>query len=102
MPPVEPVSPLDFALHLLNFFLPAWVVGALLAALAPWLVRGARSRHGWPLQAALNALAGSLALAAGLWYFGNDGKMATYAALVLACASTQWVFMHGAGPRKRG
>ena len=31
------------------------------------------------------------ALAAGLWYFGVDGKMATYAALVVAIASCQWL-----------
>jgi hypothetical protein len=32
-----------------------------------------------------------LVLAAGLWHFGVDGKMATYAALVIAVASCQWI-----------
>jgi len=32
-----------------------------------------------------------LALACGLWFFGNDGKMATYAAMVMLVASCQWV-----------
>jgi hypothetical protein len=32
-----------------------------------------------------------LVLGAGLWYFGVDGKMATYAGLAVAVASTQWV-----------
>lgn len=36
-----------------------------------------------------------MALLAGLAYFGNDGKMATYAALVVACASSQWVLVKG-------
>jgi hypothetical protein len=36
-------------------------------------------------------VAGLAALAAGLWYFGRDGKMAAYAALVLAVASAQWL-----------
>ena len=34
-------------------------------------------------QAAINFVAGSAALLVGLWFFGNDGKMATYAAMLL-------------------
>jgi hypothetical protein len=30
-------------------------------------------------------------LAGGLMFFGHDGQMATYAALVLACATSQWL-----------
>ena len=30
------------------------------------------------------------ALGLGLWLFGRDGKMASYGAMVVACASTQW------------
>jgi hypothetical protein len=40
-----------------------------------------------------NGLVGMAALAAGLWIWGNDGKMGTYAALVVACASSQWLLM---------
>ena len=36
----------------------------------------------------------ALVLLAGLWLTGRDGKMATYAALVLACATS-----HGLGQR---
>jgi len=32
-----------------------------------------------------------MVLVAGLVLFGNDGKMATYAALVLAAATCQWI-----------
>jgi hypothetical protein len=32
-------------------------------------------------------------LALGLWYYGRDGKMATYSAMVLAAASSQWLQM---------
>jgi len=38
----------------------------------------------------INAMAGVFVLAAGLWAFGRDGKMATYAAMVLACALGLW------------
>ena len=49
----------------------------------------------WWLQSAINSIVGVLVLAAGLWHFGVDGKMATYAALVLAVASCQWVTSRG-------
>ena len=39
----------------------------------------------------LNAAIGCLAILAGLFYFGHDGKMATYGALVLASASSQFI-----------
>jgi hypothetical protein len=39
----------------------------------------------------MNSVAGALGLLGGLVFFGHDGKMATYAALVLSCASCQWV-----------
>jgi hypothetical protein len=34
-------------------------------------------------------------LFAGLWFFGHDGKMASYGAMVLACATSQWVLLRG-------
>lgn len=36
-----------------------------------------------------------LVLAAGLVFFGNDGKMLTYAGLVLVSAFCQWVLRRG-------
>jgi hypothetical protein len=36
-----------------------------------------------------------MVLAAGLWVFGRDGKMATYAALVVVVGSTQWLMGGG-------
>nr|WP_295774662.1 hypothetical protein [Rhodoferax sp.] len=44
---------------------------------------------GFIAQAAINCVAGVLALGLGLWYFGNDGKMASYAAMVVVCAISQ-------------
>ncbi len=76
--------------HLLNFIAPAVVVGLLVAALAPRLTRKARSNHSWLAQSAINSVACALVLLGGLVIFGHDGKMATYAAMVLACASSQW------------
>ncbi|WP_366887921.1 hypothetical protein [Rhodoferax sp.] len=45
----------------------------------------------WYAQAAINFVVCLLVLLGGLWFFGHDGKMATYAALVLACATSQWL-----------
>ena len=81
--------------HLLNFLAPALVVGILVALAAPLIVRKTRPDHSWLKQAAINCVACALALLAGLWFFGNDGKMATYAAMVLACATSQWVAAKG-------
>jgi hypothetical protein len=46
-------------------------------------------------QFAINFTAGLAVSAAGLWHFGVDGKMATYAALVAAIATTQWIGSRG-------
>ena len=84
------MTSLDGFIHLLSFMAPAFAV-ALLVAFAGGLLlpRQAQSRSWW-LHAAINFVAGLAALGAGLWYFGVDGKMASYAALILAVASCQW------------
>ena len=85
------MGPLDFLLHLLSFAAPAMAV-ALLVALAARLVLPRRPENGsWWRHAAINLVAGLVALGAGLWYFGVDGKMATYGALVGAVATSQWI-----------
>ena len=77
-------------LHLGNFALPALVVAALLspgvlgrAGLTPLAAGWRRLWRTWAWLAA----AGLVVLVAGLVGFGRDGKMATYAALVLVMGS---------------
>ena len=85
------MGPLEFAVHLLSFAAPALVV-AVLVALAGRVVLPRNSRpQGWWFSVALNSVAGLAVLAGGLWWFGRDGKMATYAAMVLVVATCQWV-----------
>ncbi len=84
------MAPLDLANHLLNFSLPALIVGLLVAWIAPMVMKGVVRRR-LVVHAGANVLAGLAALTAGLWYFGNDGKMATYAAMVLIIGTTQWL-----------
>jgi hypothetical protein len=84
------MGPLDVFIHLLSFLAPALAV-AMLVALAGrlFLARQPQGRSWWS-QAAMNFIAGTLGLGAGLWYFGVDGKMAAYGALVVVVASCQW------------
>ncbi len=46
-------------------------------------------------QLAINIVVGLLVLTAGLWYFGRDGMVATYALLVVCMATCQWVMARG-------
>jgi hypothetical protein len=85
------LNPLDLARHLLSFIAPALVV-AMVVSLAARLVlpRGVVPMRWWA-SFAIDFVAGVVVLAAGLWFFGHDGKMATYAALVLVVATCQWL-----------
>lgn len=86
---------LDLINHFVNFIAPACAVGTLLAWLAPWIKPNFAVTHGRWWQVLFNSVAGMVALAAGLWFFGHDGKMATYGAMVLAVATTQWLGARG-------
>jgi hypothetical protein len=74
------------------------VATALGCVSGAWLLRQ-RSGPRWTVQFAVNLVAGLIALGAGLAWFGRDGKMATYAGMVLACALTLW--WRGFGPGRR-
>jgi hypothetical protein len=82
---------LDQIDHLMNFLAPALAVGGLLALMGPFIVGKKSGAPVWIAQAAINIVACSLALAAGLWFFGRDGKMASYAAMLVVAATSQWV-----------
>ena len=89
------MGPLDQIIHLINFCAPALAVGIVLAVVGPWLMKKSPVALGFIGQAAINCVAGVLALGLGMWFFGNDGKMASYAAMVVVTASTQWIFARG-------
>ena len=82
---------LDQILHLINFCAPALAVGFLLALVGPLLAEKQAPAPGFIACTAINCIAGVLALGLGLWFFGNDGKMASYAAMLVATASSQWL-----------
>jgi zinc transporter ZupT len=85
------VSPIDLSIHLLSFVAPALVVAVLVALAGSLLLPRSGRPQRWWLPVALNFIAGVAVLASGLWWFGRDGKMATYTALVIAVATCQWL-----------
>lgn len=92
------MSPFAALNSLLNFFAPAAAVAVLLWLGASLFWRKQSVTQRWWAQIAINFVLGSGVLLAGLWWFGRDGKMLTYAALVLVCASSQWVLLRGWRP----
>jgi hypothetical protein len=82
--------------HLLNFIAPAAFVALGLVLLTRLLSVFSRSKSAaapalWA-QLAIILIANLVVLVVGLLVFGKDGKMATYAALVVVAATCQWLF----------
>ena len=85
------MGPLDLLIHLLNFLAPALCLGLGMALVGRLWIKNKVQTLSFLMQAAINFAVGALVLLAGLWFFGRDGKMATYAALVTMVAVSQWV-----------
>ena len=96
------MDPLDALWHLLNFWAPAVGVGALAAALCKLMWRRELAGVRWRRLALAGSLAAAVALLAGLVLTGRDGRMATYAAMVAACALALWWAGFGPGRRSGG
>jgi len=81
--------------HLLNLVAPAAALALLALLLASFFGRFSDSKR--PVAQSIGVrltiifIVNLMVLVAGLVLFGNDGKMATYAALVLAAATCQWI-----------
>jgi len=88
------MSLLDLLNHLLNFVAPALAVG-FLCALMGRVFRHRTGGRAWWVQGAINSGVGALVLLGGVVLAGRDGAMATYAALVLACGTSQWLVSDG-------
>ena len=86
------MSLVDALWHLLNFFAPALGTGVLASLIAKLVWRRELSSVRWRRLSAWSSAVGAAVLLGGLAVFGHDGKMATYGAMVLACALTlAWV-----------
>jgi hypothetical protein len=89
------MGPLDLTLHVLNFAAPAAWVAALTVLATRFLMPKRAIVLVWWSQLAITFIAGMVVLSVGLLVFGRDGKMLTYAALVLAVTTAQWVAVKG-------
>jgi hypothetical protein len=89
------MGPIDLLIHLLNFVAPALCLAVLTALAGRLFSEKGVAVPSWWSQAAINFVVAVVVLAAGLWYFGRDGKMATYTMLVAACALSQWCMLRG-------
>ncbi|MBX3619349.1 MAG: hypothetical protein KF891_05080 [Rhizobacter sp.] len=76
--------------HLLNFFAPALALGGIAALLAKLLWRRELKGVSVWRMAAWATVAALAAELGGLLWTGHDGKMITYAAMVLMCALALW------------
>ncbi len=89
---MPPLLALD---HVLNFAAPAFWMAGLVVLAGRALLRVGRPLLGWPLRLAVDAGVGLAVLVAGLLLTGHDGAMATWAALVLLVASSEWLLGGG-------
>jgi ABC-type branched-subunit amino acid transport system permease subunit len=76
--------------HVFEFVYPALAMGSLCAAGAKVLWRRELSGTPWWRLAVAVALAGIAVMIVGLSVFGRDGRMLTYAALVIVSAVVLW------------
>lgn len=89
------MDPLAALNHLLNFAAPAAALALLLVPGSRFVVRNSASALSWWAQLTIVFVVGCAVLLAGLWWLGRDGKVLTYAALVLATATCQWLLRRG-------
>jgi len=89
--PFHLLDALQLFWHLANFVLSAVAVGALTAALCKLFWRRGLARSSWFTLAWQASAAGLAVLVAGLVLTGHDGRMITYAGLVVACAAVPWL-----------
>lgn len=89
------MGPMAVLNHLLNFVAPALALALGVTLGARILMSKRPPALALPAQFTINLIVSALALALGLLLLGRDGKMASYAAMTLACATSQWLMARG-------
>lgn len=82
---------LDLALHFAGLLAPAAGAALLVSLCGRFLLGRGLADQSWGWCFAIDFAAGSAALVAGLALFGRDGTVASYLALIVACATSQWL-----------
>jgi hypothetical protein len=89
------MGPLDLLNHLLNFVAPALWMAVAVTLVARFFMKKKPVAPSLWAQSAINFVVSVAVLALGLWFFGHDGKMATYTGMALLCATSQWLMLRG-------
>lgn len=89
------MSPFDLLAHLLSFAAPALALAVGLALSSRVLMRQDPQAPALWMQVLINFLIGLLVLIAGLVIDGRDGRLGSYAALVVVSAGVQWGLIRG-------
>ncbi len=87
------MGPFDLLNHLLNFLAPAAWVAVIVTLAVRIFMKKRPAALTLKAQAAINFVVCLITLLLGLLLFGRDGKMATYAAVVILGATSQWVML---------
>ena len=82
----------DAMWHIANFLAPAFATALLSASIAKLLWRSELRSIRWARLCAVGTAAASIALLAGLVVTGHDGRMATYAGMIVLTAVSLWWF----------
>jgi hypothetical protein len=90
---------LDALWNVLSFFGPALGISVMASVLAKLLWRLQLKDASWTRLIVWAASSSAIVLGAGLMFYGQDGKMGTYVAMILACALALW--WAAFGPRRR-
>lgn len=85
----------DLANHLFNFVLTAIAMGVMVPFFSSLLWRKTPVKRSLTSQMLITSLACLAVLFAGLVVFNTDGKMLTYAGVVLTAACCQWWYQGG-------
>jgi hypothetical protein len=89
------MGPIAALNHLLNFAAPAISLALLVTLGAHFFMKKRPLALALSTQLAINIIASSLVFVLGLWLAGRDGKMVSYAAMAVACATSQWLMARG-------
>jgi len=89
------MGPMAVLNHLLNFVVPAIGMAMGVTLGARLLMPKRLPTLILPAQFTINFIVSASVLGLGLLVLGRDGKMASYAAMALACATSQWLMARG-------
>ena len=89
------MGPIATLIHLLNFVAPALALALGVTLGARFFMKKRPPALALSAQFTINLIVSAMARVLGLLLLGRDGKMASYAAMALACASSQWLMARG-------